>query len=261
MCRYPSANACFTAWKQVWPCICQVPNPIFGISSPSRFAYPIIIALLYCCFKLFNRCFRVSYKDKGLEGVPLLLVFVAVVTIATTAAVVIMHTGAGLREWGYLFGGQTEDKVSGGLEVVGVAASDASSSDRTPGAVEVFEVSLRTTPGSNSLNLDNLLLILTSDDNQSSFRYGQVLEDINANPPNQTHFTAFYLHKGGYWNEGYVGRGDVVVLKFNNTFSIRGNEVFKIHLAHKDAMLGRIDVITPVSMSKKRIQVHPPRRI
>jgi len=191
-----------------------------------------------------------------------MILVIAIIFVCAVSVELIVGAGMGLRERTYKVKREVETDLTGGIQFMLISATDPSEDSPTnPGMIENFQVTLRTKPGSGSLNFNHTVFMLDTDHEHSSFRYGGIVNSQYDEPDDNSTYQIYYMSRGHEWNEGYLGRGDVVRLKFNNTFSIRGSTMVRLTVVQQEAAVTRLDFLAPKIMTRNRETMYPPLKI
>jgi archaeal flagellin FlaB len=186
-------------------------------------------------------------KNKGMMGIGTLIIFIAVILVAAVAAAVLISTAGSLQQRALVTGGQTEEGVSTGAEAVAVTATDASDDHH----VEDFEVLLRLQAGSESLNLNNTVLLV--DTSQDSYDM-----DYSASTSGSTsQYGVEWVKEGPDHEMGYLSRGDVIKLSFTLENAVAENQRVRLRIIPRVGQPTVVEFTTPDVMTEKRIALWP----
>lgn len=103
-------------------------------------------------------------NEAGSSGVATMLIFIAMVLAAGTAASIMVQVAQDLQQQAQDTAGQALTGVSNGLEVVSVSGDrkeDGLDGSPTSDTVQVLSVVIRPQAGSHAVDLDNLLISIT----------------------------------------------------------------------------------------------------
>ncbi|MFH0861771.1 MAG: archaellin/type IV pilin N-terminal domain-containing protein [Candidatus Altiarchaeota archaeon] len=186
-------------------------------------------------------------KNKGSMGVGTLIIFIAVILVAAVAAAVLISTAGSLQQRALVTGGQAEEGVSTGAEAVSVMATDATSGH----TIESFEMLLRLQSGSESMNLNNTVLIMdTSTTSQNmDFSGSTAYTTIN--------YGVAYVKQGPDYEPGYLSRGDVIKVNFASTNNITENAQVRLKVVPRVGQATIIEFTTPDVMTDMRVSLWP----
>lgn len=187
-------------------------------------------------------------RSKGMMGVGTLIIFIAVILVAAVAAAVLISVAGSLQQRSLVTGGQAEEGVATGAEAVSVMAIDASDSAH---ALEQFEMLLRLQAGSDSMNLNNTVVVLdTSTTSQNlDFAGGIAFTTLQ--------YGVSYVKSGPDQEPGYLSRGDVIKVSFNSTNSVAENQKVRIKVIPRVGQATIIEFTTPDVMTDMRINLWP----
>jgi archaellin len=99
-------------------------------------------------------------------GIGTLIIFIALLLVAAVAAGVLIQTAGSLQERALTTGDQAKGQISTNVKVVEVSATDGQD-----GTLEAFEETIRLSPGSNAIKLDQALLTMNSYDRTATLTY------------------------------------------------------------------------------------------
>jgi len=193
-------------------------------------------------------------KNKGMMGIGTLIIFIAVILVAAVAAAVLVSTSSSLQQKALQTGGQAEEAVATGAEAVSVMATDASSTH----AVDYFEVLLRLQAGSESMNLNNTVILVDTSDISQSLSYNSTLDTNDAwNAGDTARYLVHYVKEGPDYEANYLSRGDVIKVKFKTDGSIGENKRVRIKIVPRVGTASVIEFTTPDVMTDKRVSLWP----
>jgi len=193
-------------------------------------------------------------RTKGMMGIGTLIIFIAVILVAAVAAAVLISTSGSLQQKALVTGGQAEEGVSTGAEVISVMATDASS-DHT---VEDFEMLLRLQAGSEPMNLNNTVLLMDTSTTSQSMDFNSTIDTNDAMTAADTlTFLVHYVKQGPDYESGYLSRGDVIKVKFQSTNDIAENQKVRLKVVPRVGQPSIIEFTTPDVMTDNRITLWP----
>jgi archaeal flagellin FlaB len=186
-------------------------------------------------------------QNKGMMGVGTLIIFIAVILVAAVAAAVLISTAGSLQQRSLVTGGQAEEGVSTGAEAVSVMATDASA-DHT---IEDFEMLLRLQAGSESMNLNNTVVVLDTSTTSQNLDYS------GADTYDTVNYGVTYVKQGPDYENGYLSRGDVVKVWFSADGSIAENQKVRLKVIPRVGQATIVEFTTPDVMTDSRITLWP----
>ncbi len=198
-------------------------------------------------------------ENKGLMGVGTLIVFIAVVLVAAVAAAVLISTASSLQQRGVATGVQAEEGVATGVEVISVMGTDGAAGHD----LEHFEMYLRLSAGSETVNLNNTVIIMDTADTSQSIQYGTNVSTI---PSTTTAFNVEYLKKGPDYEANYLSRGDVIKIRFNHhdvtsgtdtTGGVSENKIMRIKIIPRVGTATIVEFTTPDVITDQRVTLWP----
>jgi archaellin len=106
-----------------------------------------------------------NFKKKGEIGVGTLIIFIAGLIVCALAAGVLISTSNSLQQKSFKTGDESESKISTNLNVISITATDGGNE------LTEFEEIMKLSPGSDSINLGDMLLTFTTDDTTAILNY------------------------------------------------------------------------------------------
>lgn len=103
-------------------------------------------------------------EDRGQVGIGTLIVFIALVLVAAIAAGVLINTAGFLQSQAESTGQESTDQVSNGLQIV-----DATGNVKNSTTVDTVDISVQVSPGSDPINVTEVQVDVTGDQN-ANFR-------------------------------------------------------------------------------------------
>jgi flagellin FlaB len=203
----------------------------------------------------------VKNHDKGLMGIGTLIIFIAIILVAAVAAAVLISTSGSLQQKSLATGSQAEEGVATGAEGITVQATDGSSGHD----IEHFEVLLRLHAGSETMNLNNTVILIDTATTTQSLNYNDSAGDTTGNAAGTIDYVVEWVKKGPDYEVGYLSRGDVVKVKFNcydcassgDTGGIGENKKVRIKIVPRVGTVTMVDFTTPDVITEQRVTVWP----
>ena len=93
---------------------------------------------------------------KGMSGIGVLIIFIAMILVAAVAAMVLLQTVGSLEGQALQTGKQSTGEVSTKVRITGVTG--ITNNATTPYSLEYIRIVARLAPGSSEINLDNMLM-------------------------------------------------------------------------------------------------------
>jgi len=200
-------------------------------------------------------------NNKGLMGIGVLIIFISIVLVAAVAAAVLVSTSGSLQQKSLSTGAQTEESVSVGAEPISVMATNGGSGHD----VEHFEVLLRLQAGSDSMNLNNTVILMDSSSTSQSLEYNDTAGDSTASAAGTADYIVEWVKKGPDFETGYLSRGDVIKVKFNcndcqtsgDTGGIGEAKIVRIKIIPRIGSTTNIEFVTPDVITYQRVALWP----
>ena len=131
-------------------------------------------------------------------------------------------------------GNQEENTVD--FEVVQVYTGDTSDGEINKG--DSFFTVLRLGPGSSPIKLENIIIKLDSQTGSQSLFYGDVSSEGEYN-------VSYISNSGNPQTQGYLTEGDLVIMEFNNSYTIRGGGSMSIKFLTKAGVVKTFGFVMP----------------
>ncbi|MBD3388039.1 MAG: hypothetical protein GF416_03235 [Candidatus Altiarchaeales archaeon] len=199
-------------------------------------------------------------SDRGMMGIGTLIIFIAIILVAAVAASVLISTSGSLQQRSLTTGSQAEEGVATGVEVLNVMGTDGS----TGHDLEDFEMIMKLQAGSQSINLNNTLLLVDTSTTSQSLNYGgNVSDDVLAS--NTQVFVVTYTKEGPDFETDYLSRGDVLKVKFkcyectgsNDVGGIAENKKVRTKIIPRVGSSTIVEFTTPDVVTDRRITLWP----
>ena len=143
-------------------------------------------------------------KDgRGEVGIGTMIVFIAMILVAATAASVLISTANQVREQAQATGDQAINNVASGFIVQDVVAQV---NQTTGNAIDNLTIYMRLSAGSPSINLDNVVLTLVSGDLNLFLAYGDAAGDSTFSAVRKVNIADLSWSSGSH----IIGQGDMV---------------------------------------------------
>lgn len=180
---------------------------------------------------------------KAQSGVGTLIIFIAMLLVAAIAAGVLIQTTGSLQNKALITGTQSKAQISTHIDVLSVTGTNGSDS-----VVENVSIIARLSAGSESIDLNELVLISDTPSSSESFQKSN---------GSSFGFRVSYLQNGTEHKDGYLKLGDVAQLDFDlgNTFA-EGQSV-RLDLIPKIGIPTSLEMIMPDIVSEYRVHLYP----
>jgi flagellin FlaB len=205
-------------------------------------------------------------NKKAETGIGTLIIFIAMILVAAIAASVLIQTATSLQNKALLTGERTKGQVSTGLTTLLLYATDGSN-----GNIEDFRQKIKLSPGSDPITLDDVLVEFGTETLSGDYVYSDenctrdtsTAGDNDGYFYNSTHsngtFTVKYLVRGPNSQDGYIVRGDIVMVCYAapTTGGIGEDANIKVNFVPKRGVPMTIETATPNIMTAERVYVFP----
>ncbi len=185
-------------------------------------------------------------------GMGTLIIFIAMILVAATAATVLINTTGALQNKALDVGKMTQDEISTGLTVVHINAKNGSA-----GGLDDFSITTRLSAGSSTIRFDDVLAVLTLDDNSADYSYNASIDCQNSSQLSQTQFGVMYSLESQTQRDGYIQSGDIVELCLQSPRLITESERFRLSLVPRVGIPSRLTLIAPRYFSSVQENLYP----
>jgi len=201
-------------------------------------------------------------NKKADMGIGTLIIFIAMILVAAIAAGVLIQTATSLQNKALLTGERTKGQVATGMQTLLLYATNGSD-----GTIEHFRQKVKLAPGSDPVTLSDVLIEFDTESisgdyvysNESCTNATDASGDgyyFNSSTHNGT-FTVKYLVRGPNNQEGYIVRGDVVMLCYQAPEPIGEDVNVMINFVPKRGTPMVIETATPNIMTAERVYIFP----
>lgn len=184
-------------------------------------------------------------NSKAEMGVGTLIIFIALLLVAAVAAGVLIQTSGSLQQRALSTGSDATAQISTQAVVLEVSALDGSN-----GAVDNFSVIMKLAPGSDSLNLDDATMSLSSQNSTQTFSYTNGSESTST-------FSVSYWQQGSNNQVGRLVPGDVVEVRIIGEREFNEEESLRLSFVPKVGTPTRIEFAVPDVVTTNRVYVYP----
>lgn len=192
------------------------------------------------------------YSKKAEIGVGTLIIFIAMILVAAIAASVLIQTAVSLQNRALLTGGRATEAISTGMEALVIYGTDGAN-----GRIEQFFVKLKPVAGSETIRFDDTMAELMTMNDSLSLRFGGLgCNSTNLNN-NYTHYFVDHLVVSNSFREGYLQRGEVVMLCMNAPYPIEPNEDLTFGFVSTTGFPLTIETVVPDVVHTSRVFIYP----
>ncbi len=214
-------------------------------------------------------------NKKADTGIGTLIVFIAMILVAAIAASVLIQTATSLQNKALLTGERTKGQVSTGLTTLLLYATDGSDGD-----IEDFRQKIKLSPGSDPITLNDVLVEFGTETLSGDYVYSSEAcqRDMDTGGANDGYFynstdkngtfTVKYLVRGPSSQNGYIVRGDIIMVCYSapgiesDGSVITNNGIgedtnIKVNFIPKRGVPMAIETATPNIMTAQRVYVFP----
>jgi archaeal flagellin FlaB len=189
---------------------------------------------------------------KAEMGMGTLIIFIAMILVAATAATVLINTSGSLQNAALTVGKSTQQEIGTSLQFLEVFGTDAQN-----GAIDNFFASIRLSAGSTAVKIGDLFVSLTLHNDSLEMMFDENINCSDENTLVATHFGVERIVDGSMAVDGYVTKGDVYRICFSSTQPISEGESFRLGVIPKVGMPARLLMSAPDIMYTQRAALYP----
>ena len=201
-------------------------------------------------------------SKKAEMGIGTLIIFIALIFVASIAANVLIQTSFSLQSKALDTAKSTKNAVATRIDFLSILATDG-----TDNNIENFYAQVRLAPGSEGIKLDKLSINLLLSNMTANYVYsneactnvsdssgdGFYVDSANENGT----FTVQYIQKASNHRDGVLARGEIVKICFRSPRSINEDEKISIRLTPKSGFMTEKQMITDSVITDKNIMLFP----
>jgi flagellin-like protein len=196
-------------------------------------------------------------ERKAEIGIGTLIIFIAMILVAAIAAGVLIQTAGSLQNKALMTGERTKTQISTAISPTMIYAEDG-----TDGSVDDFFVTVKLAPGSDQIDLTQMLVSLSLKDKKADLVYvAGLCNNYTGYSTNSGkgsgNFTVQYLINGTENSVGKLVTGDVIKLCMKSPRAVSSDEDVKVGLVPKTGTSNMIEFLTPDVVSVKRLLLYP----
>jgi archaeal flagellin FlaB len=190
-------------------------------------------------------------QRRGETGVGTLIIFIALLAVASITATVIIQATSTTQQRAVNVGGQATRTVATRVDVVQASAADGRSS------IENLTFTAKLGPGSGAIDLNALLLTLDTHNTTTLYYYSaSTMYTVNASAQNGT-FGVTYLERGNAFEQDILSRGDLVSITFQAPRAIRKDEEIRVKFVPAASMPTTLKISLPHTIYTERVHLYP----
>lgn len=188
---------------------------------------------------------RKKREEKGLMGIGMLIIFIAIIVVSAVAAAVLIGSGGSLEQRSVTAMKGTEQEIATGLNVYSIIGSDGSDD----GYIENLEMLVRLRPGSDPVNLNTTVITIDGRTSYQSLTYSTAA--------GSGYYSVYYLRRSSSPLDGYLNLGDSAVVNISLANTIGADEKLVIQIIPSQGSVRRIGFTTPSALLDRRIFLFP----
>lgn len=198
-------------------------------------------------------------NKKADMGIGTLIIFIAMILVAAIAAGVLVQTATSLQNKALLTGDRTKQQISTAISPLIMYAENGSSNNN----IETFYLKMKLAPGSDGIKLEDALLEIDLQDQSADLDYNASVGTCanwtfaTDGTTGQGNFSVKYLVRGASFVDGYVQRGDIIMVCFNTPRSIESDEDIAFRIIPKAGTPLEIETSVPDIIGQERVYLFP----
>ncbi|MFH1056165.1 MAG: archaellin/type IV pilin N-terminal domain-containing protein [Candidatus Altiarchaeota archaeon] len=193
--------------------------------------------------------------QRGMMGIGTLILFLAIILVASLASLVLISTGTSLQQKALITGNEAREGIASGLEVVSIRGTDASQSG-TPHEITRLYLMARLPPGSSPMNLNTTTMSMDTTEASQTFTYGGTVADGTLASGTGT-FVVSYMQSGPYQQDNYVNLGDMVKVRVNIDGDLGEHMKARLTILPRTGNVNQLEFVTPESMVEPVVVLWP----
>ncbi|MBW3583971.1 MAG: flagellin [Euryarchaeota archaeon] len=194
-----------------------------------------------------NRKSQFGNDTQGAVGIGTMIVFIATILVAATAAAVLLDTSGKLQDKAQSTGSETSKEVASNLLVKGIIGTR----DGTSGNIQYLNITISLAPGADTVDLSELIVRLKNSAKTVDANYSQQAKDQQTNPAGQFRATAVRDDDSSFSvTTPVMNAGDLVRLRFDlkaDSMGLDNREEFAIDLIPEVGSAVHMGFTTPGS--------------
>ena len=199
------------------------------------------------------------FNKKAETGIGTLILFIAMLIVASITANVLMQTATSLQNQALKTGKEAQVAVSTFAQIVSITATSG-----TDNNLEDFRYELKLGPGSDPIRFDTALFEMSLSNTSVELIYTNnscVHSEASGYSTNATYqngtFAVRYLVEGTNHKEGYLQRGDIAELCFRAPYEIGEDEDVQFRFTPKVGFGATTEIVTPSVIINYRERLYP----
>lgn len=192
-------------------------------------------------------------KKKAEMGIGTLILFIAMILVASIAAGVLIQTATSLQNKALLTGDRSKSQVSTNIMPVILHGEDGTDSD----GINEFYLKARLAPGSDGISFSDLLISFSLKNLSLDMIYNSSNNCSDISTSNGEYYAVEYLIDSQNKADGYLQYRDVVLICFQSTRKVKEDETLTLRLIPKVGSPTVIETALPDIMTHKRVVIYP----
>lgn len=197
-------------------------------------------------------------NKKAMSGISTLIIFIAMILVAAVAAMVLLQTVSSLQSQALSTGKESKQQVSTKLEIISIIGQVNTG---TYLSLENMRMTAELAPGSNKINLDQMLIGVSGASLfKSGIKYNASATDSDSDMltaiANTDNYSVKWLTTAPTGRSA-ISAGDKIEMWYNTNDVVGVNEDVSVELIPSGGAGTRIYLKTPVSFDKEFIKIYP----
>lgn len=190
-------------------------------------------------------------KYKSQAGVGTIIMFIAMIFVATIAAGVLLQTSMNLQSKALSTGAKAENSVSNAIILRNMYGTDGTTSSLTS-----LYATIQVTGGSTGIKFDDLLLQIETFNDSRSYAYNQTVSDCENVTFQTGEFAVEYVLSSVNQQNDYLLPGDIAKLCFDTMSLSEGrNLLFKIIPQETQSLV--VEITAPETYDWQSVDLYP----
>lgn len=189
--------------------------------------------------------------SKSQAGVGTIIMFIAMIFVATIAAGVLLQTSLNVQSKALSTGAKAESSVSNALIVRNIYGKDGTSGDLTS-----LYPTIQVTGGSEGMKFEGLSVQLDTFNDSRTYTFNQSYTDCEVASLPTNGFGIEYTLKSAQYENGYLLPGDVVKLCFD-TMNLSEGRNFLLKLIPKSGQSTVVEISAPETYNWVNVDLYP----
>lgn len=187
-------------------------------------------------------------------GIGSLILFIALVLVAATAAAVFIQTSQSLQGKAIQTASNSQKQVSTRVQIISAWGENASATS----TINDIYMKIKLSPGSDAVVLNKSYVSFSTPSDRQTYKFNQSSGCSSTNLSDSSN-SAHFLVTGriGYTKPGYIQDGDVIDVCFHTPTSLGSDTQITIGFAPASGTLSSFSTSTPSILVDSKTQLYP----